>query len=116
MFEHRKQALISKKDFAERLGRFAGLAFLLMAGSWFIGILGFHFFEGMSWIDAVLNAAMILSGMGPVNDLLTFGGKLFASLYAIFCGVIFLVAVAVLLAPVVHRLLHKFHIENNIEQ
>jgi hypothetical protein len=83
----------------------------IVAISWAIGILGYHFFEGFSWIDSTVNAAMILGGMGPVNPLTTNGGKLFASLYALFSGIVFLVAVAVLLAPLVHRFLHKFHLE-----
>src|SRR6185369_5723017 len=75
------------------------------------GILGYGLLEGMDWIDATLNAAMILSGMGPVNELHTVSGKLFASFYALFSGVVFITSVAVLLAPLVNRFLHKFHLE-----
>jgi hypothetical protein len=113
MFEHRHQSLLSKKDFIRRMERFAVLALLLVLISWLIGILGYHVLEGMPWIDAVLNAAMILGGMGPVNQLYTTGGKLFASFYALFSGVIFLVSVAVLLTPALHRLMHQFHIQTD---
>jgi hypothetical protein len=82
-----------------------------VAVSWLIGILGYRFFEGMPWIDAILNAAMILAGMGPVNELHTVAGKLFASFYALFSGIVFLVSVGVLIAPLFHRLLHEFHLE-----
>jgi hypothetical protein len=72
-------------------------------------MLGYNAIEGLSWIDAFLNAAMLLGGMGPVNTPLTFGGKLFAGLYALYCGLVVIVVAGVLLAPVVHRALHKFH-------
>ncbi len=76
-----------------------------------LGILGYHFCAGFSWLDALLNASMILTGMGPVNELRTTAGKLFASFYALFSGVVFITSVAVMLAPMVHRFLHKFHFE-----
>ncbi len=113
MFEHHQQPLISRRAFIRRMGRFAASALLLVAVSWFIGILGYKLLEGMSWIDSTLNAAMILGGMGPVNQLNTNAGKIFASLYALFSGVVFLVSVGVLLAPIIHRLLHKFHIPSD---
>ena len=113
MFEHHKQPLISQAQFMRRVGHFAGWAFLLMAVSWFIGILGYRLLEGFSWIDSTLNAAMILGGMGPVNELHTTAGKIFASCYALFSGVVFLVSVGVLLAPIVHRLLHQFHLKSD---
>ena len=72
---------------------------------------GYAYFERLSWLDAFLNAAMLLGGMGPVEEPQTAGGKLFAGLYALYAGLVFLVATAVVLAPVVHRLLHKFHWE-----
>lgn len=111
MFEHRHERLLPRRAFLLRLGRFAGAALLLVAVSWGIGILGYRALEGMAWIDATLNAAMILGGMGPVDPLHTDAGKLFASFYALFSGIIFLVAVGVLIAPILHRLLHQFHLE-----
>src|SRR5690349_3845521 len=106
MFEHHSQPLISRQEFAWRLIKFALWACLLIGGSWFIGIMGYRAFEGMSWVDATLNSAMILGGMGPVNPLLTNGGKLFASFYALFSGIVFLVSIGILAAPVIHRLFH----------
>ena len=82
----------------------------MVGTAWLIGILGYRILEGMSWIDAILNSAMILGGMGPVDPLHTNAGKLFASFYALFSGVIFLVSVGVLIAPMFHRLLHTFHL------
>jgi hypothetical protein len=76
-----------------------------------LGIFGYHFCAGLSWLDALLNASMILTGMGPVNELHTTWGKLFASFYALFSGVVFITSVAVMLAPMVHRFLHKFHFD-----
>lgn len=113
MFEHHKQPLISRQDFLKRQFKFATWAVLLVAISWLIGILGYKILEGMSFIDAMLNAAMILGGMGPVNTLATSGGKVFASFYALFSGVIFLVSVGVLIAPVIHRIMHQFHLQND---
>lgn len=113
MFEHRHQPLISRQAFIRRMVSFTGAALLLVAISWLIGILGYKILEGMPWIDSTLNAAMILGGMGPVNELHTTAGKLFASFYALFSGIIFLVSVGVLLAPIIHRFLHQFHIKDD---
>ena len=82
-------------------------------GSLVIGMLGYHFLEGIPWVDSLLNAAMILGGMGPVNTLHTTAGKLFASFYALYSGVVFVVVAGILFAPVVHRFLHHFHLEAN---
>jgi hypothetical protein len=112
MFEHRHQPLLSRAQYARRQGRYAALALLLVGVSWAIGILGYMVFERMAFIDAILNSAMLLGGMGPVDQLHTDAGKLFASFYALFSGIIFLVAVAVLMAPVLHRILHHFHLES----
>ena len=76
-----------------------------------LGILGYHFIARLSWVDSLLNAAMILTGMGPVNPLTTDAAKLFASAYALFSGVVFITATGILLAPMFHRVLHRFHIE-----
>jgi hypothetical protein len=116
MFEHRRQQLLTRRAFLFRLGRFALAAFLLVVASWGIGILGYRAFEGMSWMDATLNAAMILGGMGPVDPLKTDAGKLFASVYALFSGIVFLVAVGVLIAPILHRFMHQFHLEADKEE
>ena len=83
----------------------------LLLGSLLIGMAGYAHYERLAWRDAFLNAAMLLGGMGPVASPQTAGGKLFAGLYALYAGLVFLVATGIVLAPVVHRLLHKFHWE-----
>ena len=113
MFEHHKQPLLPKTDFIRRLWRFAGLSLLLISCSWLIGIFGYKLFEHMSWIDAILNSAMILGGMGPVDPLHSDAAKIFASFYALFSGVIFLVVVGIILAPMAHRILHYLHLEDD---
>jgi hypothetical protein len=111
-FEHHAQPIISPRQFIIRLAHIGIIALALIAVSRFIGVIGYHLLEGLSWIDAFLNAAMLLGGMGPVNTLVTFGGKLFAGLYALYCGLAVIVAAGVILAPVAHRILHTFHIES----
>jgi hypothetical protein len=88
------------------------LALTVITVSLAIGVLGYRFFAGFSWIDALMNAAMILGGMGPVNELSSDSGKLFASVYALYAGVAFLAVAAVLIAPFAHRLLHRLHLED----
>ena len=111
MFESRKEKLIPFGRFVSRLLQSLAVAGLILAAALFVGILGYHFIAGLDWVDAFLNAAMILTGMGPVDPVTTPGGKLFASAYALFSGVAFLTIVALLLAPIVHRFLHRFHLE-----
>lgn len=112
MFEHKEQPLLSRKAFARRMSHFGISAFLLIALSLLLGILGYRYFEGLDWIDSILNASMILGGMGPVNPLHSVSGKLFASFYALFSGVVFLFSVGILLAPLLHRFMHRFHLES----
>jgi len=112
LFERRKDAMISRWAFLKRVALYALIAFLIDGGSLVIGVVGYHVFEGFSWLDSLLNAAMILGGMGPVNELHTTAGKLFASFYAIYSGVVFLVVAGVLLAPIIHRFMHHFHLES----
>lgn len=111
MGEQRHKALLSREVFLTRLLRSSALASVLIAASLGIGVLGYHLVAGLPWIDALLNASMILTGMGPVDPLHTSAAKLFASAYAIFSGVAFLTVVGVLMAPIVHRFLHRFHLE-----
>ena len=94
-----------------RVLRSLALALGMIGASLALGIFGYRYCAGFSWLDALLNASMILTGMGPVNEIHTVAGKLFASFYALFSGVVFITSVAVLLAPVVNRFLHKFHLE-----
>ncbi len=84
----------------------------MIGGSLFLGMCGYHYFEGMTWVDAFVDAAMILSGMGPVSPLHTSAGKVFAGSYALFSGIVFLVTVAIVFSPVIHRFFHKFHIQD----
>jgi hypothetical protein len=88
------------------------IALALIAISLFIGMIGYHLLKGLSWINAFLNASMLLGGMGPVNAPLTFGGKLFAGLYSLYCGLAVILVAGVILAPITHRILHQFHVEN----
>ena len=112
MFEHQNQPMLPRRLFFRRMGRFGAAALLLVGVSWGIGILGYRVLENMSWIDSTLNAAMILGGMGPVNPLQTDAGKLFASFYALFSGMVFLVAVGLFAAPLFHRVMHHFHLKS----
>jgi hypothetical protein len=111
MLERRDQPLLPKTAFILRLSRSVILALLVTAIALWLGMLGYHTFERMTWADAYVNAAMILSGMGPVNPLATQAGKIFAGTYALFSGLTFIVIVGVILAPIIHRFLHKFHFD-----
>jgi hypothetical protein len=101
----------STRRLLQRLLRNGLLVGGLVAGAVWMGAWGYHSFAGLSWLDAALNAAMILTGMGPVNPMVTPSGKLFAIFYALFSGVFFLTMVAVLLAPALHHFLHRFHLQ-----
>ena len=111
MFEHRKEPLLREEAYRRRKLRHAFLALEIVAGCLGIGILGYHFFEGLGWLDSFLNASMILAGEGPVHELKSDAGKWFASFYALFSGVAFITVAGVLFAPIVHRFLHKFHLD-----
>ena len=111
MFEHRRTPLLPRFVFLRRQLRFAGLSAAIVLGALAAGALGYHATEGLTWLDALLNAAMILTGMGPVDRMQTSAGKLFATGYALASGVLFVTTVAVLFAPLIHRFLHRFHLE-----
>jgi hypothetical protein len=111
MFEQRRKPLLPRRAFYARVARSVALAVAIVMVSLGIGMAGYHGFEGLSWLDAFLNAAMILSGMGPVATLQTAGGKLFAGCYALFSGLALITTLAVIIAPLFHRFLHKFHME-----
>lgn len=112
MYEHPSQPLLPRRHYYRRILRHSAVAFLIIAGSLSIGILGYHCTGKLTWIDSLLNASMILGGMGPVDPIRTVSGKVFASFYALFSGVVFLVTAAILIAPVVHRFLHSLHMES----
>lgn len=116
IFEHRQQKPIPLRAFLIRQGQYLLSASLLLAFGLGIGVVGYHELESMSWIDSFLNASMILGGMGPVDALHTQAGKLFAGVYALFSGLMFLVAAGLFFSPLVHRLLHKFHFEAEDEK
>jgi hypothetical protein len=105
-----RPSLVPRRVFLARLIEHALAAVLLVGGTLAIGMAGYHWLEHLPWVDAYVNAAMILGGMGPVAELHTTSGKLFAGTYALFAGIVFLVGVSVVFAPVVHRAMHKFHI------
>ena len=111
MFEHYREPLLTRKDFLYRQIRYLAFALLILLISLGMGTIGYHALGNIGWIDAFLNASMILMGMGPVDKMETDGGKMFSALYAIFSGVAFLTFVGVLIAPVYHRFLHKFHLD-----
>ena len=111
MYEHWKQRPLTRKEFARRVLRHFLFAFGAVLVALGIGVCGYHFLDGLPWIDALLNASMILGGMGPVDPLHTNGAKLFASLYALFSGLVFIALLGFLLAPFIHRLMHRFHFE-----
>ena len=110
-FEHHTQPMATQAEFTRRIVRFGILAAGIILFSLGIGILGYHYLESLSWIDSVLNASMILGGMGPVNTLQTNAGKIFASFYALYSGIVLLASVGVLATPVFHRFMHRFHLE-----
>ena len=113
MYEQRAIDPLSRAHFARRFARHFAVALALIIFSLGIGMAGYSHFEGMAWRDAFVNSAMLLGGMGPVDAPKTDGGKVFAGLYALYCGLIFLFVAGVLLAPVVHRILHRFHWEKS---
>ena len=112
-YERRRQPLAVRDVFYARVLRSIALAVVLLGGALAIGVVGYHALCGFGWLDSMLNASMILGGMGPVDPIRTPAGKWFASIYAIFSGVVFLTSVGVMVAPVVHRALHRFHLEGD---
>jgi hypothetical protein len=111
MFEHHQQPHASTSVFVRRMARFILTAMGILSASLVLGIFGYHYFEGLSWLDSLLNASMLLGGMGPLAPLHTVAGKLFASFYALYSGMIILVAAGVMVTPILHRVLHHFHLE-----
>jgi hypothetical protein len=112
MLEHHKQRLLPRKEYFHRIAHHAALGISVIIVWLFTGMLGYHGFEKLGWVDAFVNAAMILAGMGPVATLQTDGGKIFAGCYAIFSGIALIGVLGIIFAPVVHRFLHKFHLED----
>ena len=111
MFEHKSKKLISKEKFFKRQVKYFFFSILLLISSLAVGVLGYHHIAQLNWLDSLLNASMILTGMGPVNQMSNDAAKLFAAFYAIFSGVAFLTFVGTLFAPLYHRFLHRFHLD-----
>jgi hypothetical protein len=108
-FEHRSHNVIARPVFLRRMAFAIGLWLAMTVAGLAIGMAGYAYFEGMSISDAYVNAAMILSGMGPLGELKTTAGKIFAGSYAIFSGLVIVIATGFVLAPIFHRVLHHFH-------
>lgn len=109
MYESRHQKPLARAQFRRRLAWHMSGAVLLLTISLALGMIGYHALEQLAWTDAFLNAAMLLGGMGPVNAPVSPEGKIFAGIFALYAGLVFLIAAALVLAPVLHRLLHRFH-------
>jgi hypothetical protein len=115
-YESRSEPLLSRTGFARRLGINLFAAVLLVAISLLAGMAGYHHFESMAWIDAFANASMILSGMGPLQPMATWGGKCFAGWYALYSGLALILISGLILAPILHRLMHRFHLDTEDDE
>jgi hypothetical protein len=113
MWENLHDELLPKREFLLRLLKHFGLSALLVLVSLGAGMLGYHHWNHSAWIDAFLNASMLLGGMGPVGDMSYPAGKIFAGIYALYAGLVFLVSLAIMITPVIHRIMHKFHIDDD---
>ena len=113
MFEHHTDPLLPSHRFLWRVLGFLALSAATIGAALGIGVLGYHYFGGLPWIDALVNASMILGGMGPVDPITSHAGKLFASAYALFSGLLFIGAASLVLTPFVHRIMHKLHIQED---
>jgi hypothetical protein len=111
MYERSNHPLLSRAKFARRVARHLALALALVWIALGFGVVGYHFLGELGWIDSLLNASMILGGMGPVDPLHSSAAKIFASCYALFSGLAFIGIASLIVAPFAHRLLHRFHIE-----
>lgn len=112
MFEHISEPLIPTRAFALRLALSVVVALAIVLLSLLVGMLGYRRFEELAWLDAFLNAAMLLGGMGPVALPVSEPGKLFAGLYALYCGLVVILVAGIILTPVAHRLMHAMHLED----
>jgi len=113
MFERKYEKLAPMSVFVRRMAASVAMAGILITVALSIGVIGYHWIAGIDWVDSLLEASMILGGMGPVNSLATTGAKMFASGYALFSGLVFIAIMGIVLAPVTHRMLHKFHIDED---
>jgi hypothetical protein len=113
MYESRKQSLLEPRAFVRRILSHLAAAFVLIGGSIAIGMAGYMHFENLSALDAFLETAMLLGGMGPVHRLSTEAGKLFAGCFALYAGLVFIATAALVLGPLAHRVLHRFHLDKD---
>jgi hypothetical protein len=113
VFERRTEPLATIGEFRTRVFRSFLYSTGTILGALLVGVAGYHYIAGFTWLDALLNAAMILGGMGPVGQLTSDGAKVFASLYALFSGLVFVVAVSIFVSPLLHRLLHRLHLDDS---
>jgi hypothetical protein len=111
VLEHHKQPLVSRSVFLKRVAKCMWIAFLLLAGSIFLGGLVYHCIEGLSWLDSLMNAVMIMTGLGLVDTLHSTAAKIFTCFYAVFTALVFYMSLAIIFAPLIHRFLHRFHLE-----
>jgi hypothetical protein len=111
MYESLKQPLLTRAQFLRRVFGHIAVAVGTAVLALFVGMAGYHWLASLNWVDSLLNASMILGGMGPVDTLKTDGAKIFASFYALFSGLVFISLLGLLLAPFIHRLMHRFHID-----
>ncbi len=111
MYETKHQAILPKTQFYKRIIGHCIIALLLIAGSVCIGVLGFMFFEGMAWHDALMHALFLLAGLGTITVPVSVSGKLFLAVYGLYAGLVFVAALGVIFAPVAHRILHTFHLD-----
>ena len=112
MYEHRKHPLLSNAEFSKRVAGHLIIALAIVGIALGNGVCGYHFMGRLRWVDSLLNASMILSGMGPVDPLPTSAAKIFASFYALFSGLVFIGVASLIVAPFAHRLLHRFHVDD----
>lgn len=112
VFENKKQPLVTRLLFARRMLLCSLVSSIILMTGLSAGVLGYRLFAGLPWVDSLLNASMILTGMGPVDPMKTTSAKIFASVYALFSGIVFLTATAVTLSPIFHRILHHFHLSD----
>jgi hypothetical protein len=115
MYEHKSKPLLPRRKFYLRLARSLAIVTGIVAFSLLMGSAGYHFLNNLTWIDALLNSSMILTGMGPVDPVKSTAAKLFATFYALYSGIAFLTMIAVLMAPILHRFLHNLHLEEKEE-
>ncbi len=111
MYENKRQPIASKQVYYRRMAKNMGIGILVIFFCLILGILGYHYFDSIPWLDSLHNASMILSGMGPVVEIKSNSGKWFSSMYALFSGIVFITNIGVILAPAIHRFFHRLHLE-----